>query len=364
MSGPVRVGVLGAGNVCEHYLPQLTAYPDIDIRIIGDRHADRSRARAETFGIARSGSVDDVLRDDEVEAVINLTPPAAHLETSLAALAAGKHVYTEKPLAMNPGDARTLVDAAERADVILGSAPDVTLAPGFQAALRALGGGDIGAPIFARGEAVLAGPEIWHPRPQFLYAAGAGPLFDIGPYYLTALVAALGPVRSVTARGTRKAERRVIGSGELAGQDFPVEVPTLVAAILELHSGISATLLLTFDSATHRGGWMEVLGETGTIRVPDPNGSDADGSILRGADWEPIEWSGSFAALAPGVVNFARRIRGTEPLVADGVRAAHVVDIMTAIQDAAASGDRVRISSTFSESPLLPLGWNPAESTL
>jgi predicted dehydrogenase len=364
MTGPVRVGILGAGNVCDHYLPRLTTYPDIELMMIGDRHPERAADRASTFGIPRTGTVDEVIAADGIEAVVNLTPPAVHIDTSLQAIAAGKHVYSEKPLALDARDARRLTEAAKDAGVVLGSAPDVTLAPGFQAALRFLQSGDIGAPVFARCEAVLAGPEVWHPRPQFLYARGGGPLFDIGPYYLTALVAALGPVRSVTARGTRKAQRRVIGSGPSAGEDFPVEVPTLVAAVLELVSGVTATLLLTFDSATHRGGWMEVLGETGTLRTPDPNGATADPSVLRGDEWEPISWVGEFAALAPGVVNFARHIRGTEPLVADGVRGAHVVEVMEAIQSAGETGERILIASTVAPCPLLPEGWSPVASTL
>lgn len=364
MTGPVRIGVIGAGNVCEHYLPRLVTYPDIELVMIGDRHPERAADRASTFGIPRAGDVDDVIAAADVEAVVNLTPPAAHLDISLRALAAGKHVYSEKPLAANSADAQRLADAAAAAGLVLGSAPDVTLAPGFQTALRFLRDGGIGAPVFARCEAVLAGPEVWHPRPQFLYARGGGPLFDIGPYYLTAIVAALGPIRAVTARGTRRAERRVIGSGPSAGQDFPVEVPTLVAAVLELASGLSATLLLTFDSATHRGGWMEILGETGTLRTPDPNGADPDPAVLRGPDWEPLDWDGEFAALAPGIVNFARHIRGSEPLVVDGARAAHVVEVMQAIESAGATGDRVSITSTFAPSPLLPEGWSPTARTL
>ncbi|MFV0426714.1 MAG: extracellular solute-binding protein [Beutenbergiaceae bacterium] len=355
VSGPVRIAVLGAGSVCDHYLPALAHFPDLDVRVIADRHQDRAQARASQFGIGRSTTIGEAIAADDIEAILNLTPPGAHMEHSLAALAAGKHVYSEKPLTTSPAQANDLVHAAAERELVLGCAPDVFLGPGFQAALRVLNDGEIGEPCFARCEAVLDGPESWHPRPEFLYAKGAGPLFDIGPYYLSAIVAALGPVVSVVARGTRKADHRIIGSGPAAGTEFNVEVDTLTTAILELESGLPATMLLTFDSASHRGGWMEILGQDGTLRTPDPNGSNQNAAVLRSGsdDWIAVPHVGKFQGLGPGVVNFARHIRGTETLVANGQRAAHVVEVMAAIQAAATSGGSVSVTSRFAAPCLL-----------
>jgi len=366
MSGPVRIAVVGAGSVSDMYLRALAGYPDAEVLLVTDRHPERAESRAREYGVPRHGLPADALTDPDVEIILNLTPPAAHVEVSLSALAAGKHVYTEKPLAADIGGGRAVIDAANRAGLVVGSAPDITLGTEFQHSLRLLASGGIGTPVFARCEAVLSGPEVWHPRPQFLYARGGGPLFDIGPYYLTALVAALGTVVEVVGRGTRRSEEREIGSGPLAGQTFPVEVPSLTAAILTFESGITAQLLLTFDSASYRGGLMEILGTDGTLRTPDPNGGYPESAVMAAGQtsWRDLPVSGVPITIGRGLVNFARHIRGSEPLLVSGQRALHVLDVMAAIETSSSDGVAVKVDSTFPRSAVLAEGWDPTAALL
>jgi predicted dehydrogenase len=364
-AGPLRLGIIGAGSVVDLYMSTVGSYPDVDVVGIADRHPERADARAAQWGI-RATTVDELLASGEVEAIVNLTPPGSHFDVSRRVLAAGKHLYNEKPLAMTTEQGEVILAEAAAASLIVGAAPDITMGRSFRNALRVLADGLIGAAVFARCEAVLAGPESWHPRPQFLYARGGGPLFDIGPYYVTALVAAVGPVESVSAIGTKKSPTRTIGSGPDAGTEFAVEVPSLTIANLRFASGIAAQMLLTFDSASHRGGRMEVFGVDGTLRTPDPNGGDTTASYLpaRSDAWEDLGHSETKPGIGPGIANFARHIRGHEPLVVSGARALHVLDVMCAIEESSLNGQTVAVESSFSLTPVLPDSWDPTQSTL
>lgn len=364
-AGPLRLGIIGAGSVVDLYMSTVSAYPDVELLAIADRHPDRARSRATELGI-RAASVDELLSSSDVEAVVNLTPPGSHFDVSMQVLTAGKHLYNEKPLAMTRSQGEVILAEAASKALVVGAAPDITMGRSFRNALRLLADGLIGTAVFARCEAVLAGPESWHPRPQFLYARGGGPLFDIGPYYLTALVAALGVVESVSAIGTMKSESRTIGSGPDAGKPFPVEVPSLTVANLQFATGIAAQMLLTFDSASHRGGRLEVFGTDGTLRTPDPNGADTTAVFLpaRSDAWEDLGHSETKPGIGPGVANFARHIRGDEPLVISGERALHVLDVMCAIEESSQRGQTVAVRSSFAPTPVLPDSWDPTQSTL
>jgi predicted dehydrogenase len=236
-SGPVGVAVIGAGNISGQYLGNLTKFPDVQVLAVADIDEARAAQAAAEYGIEASGSPEAVFEIPEVEIVVNLTIPAAHAQVALAALRAGKHVYGEKPLALDVASGRAvLAEAAERG-LKVGNAPDTFLGAGIQSALRAVAAGVIGEPVAATSALESMGPESWHPNPEFFYVEGAGPLFDMGPYYLTALVALLGPVSSVAATGRKARTTRVVGSGPKAGNEFPVEVPTHVTALLEFAEG-------------------------------------------------------------------------------------------------------------------------------
>ncbi|MDP3209469.1 MAG: Gfo/Idh/MocA family oxidoreductase, partial [Rhodoglobus sp.] len=361
-TGPVGVGVIGAGNISTQYLDNLTTFPDLDVVFVADLDVERAREQADKYGIVGSGSVTELLEHPQVEIVVNLTIPAAHVEVALTALTAGKNVWTEKPIGLDRASARTVVDSAARLGLRAATAPDTILGPGLQAGRRLISEGRIGTVLTALAIMQGSGPEAWHPNPDFLYAKGAGPLFDMGPYYLTALVQNLGPVRRVAALSSTSHTTRTIGSGPRAGEDFAVEVPTHFGALLEFESSASAQCIFSFQSGVRRSGLLEISGTLGTVALPDPNGFDGDVSVFAVELAEPdvLATTSSFGRGA-GVVDLARSIRAGVPEQASAEQAFHVLDIMVAITEAAESGDYADVVSTTNVLPALPVEWNPRE---
>ncbi|PWH07222.1 oxidoreductase [Brachybacterium endophyticum] len=365
-SGPVGVGLIGAGTISAEYLRNLTSFPDIAVLAIGDLFPEAASARAEEFGIPTWGTPEDVLAHPGVEIVVNLTIPTAHFEVSRQIVEAGKHVWTEKPITTDPADAATLLALAEREGVRVGGAPDTVLGAGIQTALRTLREGGIGETASALTLFQSPGPEDWHPNPAFLFQEGAGPLYDIAPYYVTTLVLALGPVRSVSAAGSRAREQRTIGSGPKAGEVFDVTVPTQVAALLRFESGQNATSLLSFDSPHKRAGCVEVYGTEATLAFPDPNVFDGPSqrTAYRADTAEEIPAAGATTGRGLGVLEMARSIRAGVPHRAQGAIAAHVLDVMVAIETAIANGETVAVDSTFTPVEPMPADFDPFATTV
>ncbi len=365
-TGPVGVGVIGAGVISDQYLGNLTVFPDVEVRFIADIDLPRAASQAEKWGVAGSGTVEELLADDDIEIVVNLTIPAAHVEVALQALAAGKHVWGEKPYALDRDSAAQLRDAARAAGKTVSVAPDTFLGAGLQTALRTIRDGRIGKPLNGLTLFQSPGPESWHPSPEFLFAYGAGPLFDIGPYYITTLVQAFGPVKKVTATASKSRATRTIGSGPKAGTEFPVEVPTNHSALIEFENGGSAQSVFSFESDRGRTGFVEIAGETGTVVFPDPNNFDGDTELYALGSEEPetIPAVGSTYSRGTGVVDLARALRAGEENRVPGALAFHVLDVMVSIAEAAERGGTVLVESTVAPSPTLPEGWDPAASTL
>jgi len=363
--GPVGVGLVGAGTISDSYLRNLTAFPDVRVLMVADLDTGRAADQAAKHGVARSGTAAELLAEPDIEIVVNLTVPAAHVEVGLAALDAGKHVWTEKPLALDVDSARTLLDQAAANGLRVASAPDTVLGAGLQTARRAIDAGRIGVPRTALALFQSPGPESWHPAPEFLFRSGAGPLLDMGPYYLTALVHLLGPVERVTATGGRLRETRTIGSGPRAGTQFAVEVATTVAALIEFAGGGSAQLLTTFDSALARAG-LEVTGTLGSAVLPDPNRFDGVTTLhLPGAEKpEDLPAEGHEATRGTGVLELARAMRAGRPERAPGELAYHVLDVMLAIEESISRRQTVTVDSPAVAPPALPPGWDPYEATL
>ena len=363
-TGRVGVGFIGAGVISAQYLENLTKFPDLDVRFIADIDLERARTQAEKFGVPGFGSVEELLRDDEIEIVVNLTIPMAHVEVALQAVAAGKHVWTEKPFALDRVSGRALLDAAHAAGLRVATAPDTFLGAGLQSARRLVESGRIGTPLTALTLMQSPGPEGWHPNPDFLFQEGAGPLFDIGPYYLTALVQLFGPVARVSAVSSKSKPTRVIGSGPRAGETFEVTVPTHVAAIYEFESGQTAQSVFSFDSKLRRT-QFEVAGVDGTLVVPDPNTFDGDLTVWGiGDEPEVVASVGTTTTRGTGVLELARAIRANVPERASGEQAFHILDIMVSTIEAAASGQPITVESTVTVAPPLPEDWDPRESTL
>jgi predicted dehydrogenase len=363
-TGPVRVGVIGAGVISTEYLRNLTRFPDLDVRVVGDLDEERARAQAEAFGVPRGGSVAAVLDDEEIELVVNLTVPQAHVEVALQALGAGKHVWTEKPIGLDRESTRKLLDAARAAGLRVATAPDTFLGPGLQTTRRIVESGAIGTPLTALTLLQSPGPESWHPNPDFLFQDGAGPLFDLGPYYLTALVQLLGPVSQVSAVTSKARAVRTVGSGPRAGQRFDVTVPTHVAAIYRFAGGATAQSLFSFDSAVKRR-TIEVSGTDGTIAVPDPN-TFAGEIVLHRMDGEEVTTPAvpAPATRGTGVLELARAVRAGRPERASGELGEHVLDVMISTIEAAERGAPVEVGSTVEVAPALPEDWDPMASTL
>lgn len=362
-AGRVGIGVIGAGVISDQYLENLTSFPDLDVRFVADIDQVRARAQAEKHGIPRSGTVAELLADDGIEIVVNLTIPKVHVEIATQALAAGKHVWSEKPFALDRASGKELLATANERGLRVATAPDTFLGAGIQSARRLIESGGIGAPLTALTLMQSPGPESWHPNPDFLFQEGAGPLFDIGPYYLTALVQLFGPVNRVSAVASAAQRARVIGSGPRAGESFPVTVPTHVSALYEFESGQTAQAIFSFDSKLGRT-LFEVAGVDGTVVVPDPNTFEGD-LLVHGADGaETLPSTGSTVTRGTGVVELARAIRAGVPERASGEQAYHVLDIMVATIEAGESGVPVRVESTVTIAPALPEDWDPREATL
>lgn len=376
MSGPVGVGVIGAGVISDTYLENLKSFPDVEVLIVGDLIEERAKSQAEKHGVPAWGSAADVFANDDVQVVVNLTIPAAHLEISSAAIDAGKHVWSEKPLGLDrAGGAQLLKDAAAKG-LRVGSAPDTILGPGFQTAKRAIQEGVIGEPMFATTTFQTVGPDLWHPSPAFLFAQGAGPLLDMGPYYFSGLVSLFGPVERVAALGRKKAEERVIHSGPDAGTTFPVEVPTSLQVLTSFAAGQQASSLLSFDSALERHGIFEVHGSEGSLVIPDPNQFEGRSAFvtartsLSDGDWGEQEWTeveqkGTVVGRGLGLLDMVRAIAEDRPHVATGELGLHVLDVMLSAQESAASGEFARVESSISAPvPSVPVDFDPFARTL
>ncbi|MDS2171300.1 Gfo/Idh/MocA family oxidoreductase [Nesterenkonia sp. CL21] len=363
--GRVGVGVVGAGVISNEYLKNLTAFADLEVRFIADIDTQRAAEQAEAWGVPHSGSYEELLARDDIEIVVNLTIPAVHVEVALQAVAAGKHVWGEKPYALDRESGRRLKEAAEQAGVRVAVAPDTFLGAGLQTALRSVRDGSIGTPLTALTLFQVPGPESWHPSPEFLFARGAGPLFDIGPYYLTTLVQVFGPIRRVAATGSQARATRVIGSGPKAGTEFPVEVPTHVSALIEFESGASAQSVFSFDSKLPRAGFVEIAGSEGTAVFPDPNMFDGETTLHTGGE-EPqvIPAAGSFHTRGTGVVELAQSIRAGRRERVPGDLAFHVLDAMVSIAESVESGQFVEVTSTVESSAPLDADWDPTQPSL
>lgn len=363
-TGPVGVGIIGAGVISSQYLDNLTTFPDLDVRFIADIDESRAIAQAEKYGIPGAGSVEQLLADDEIEIVVNLTLPKTHVEVGLQILKAGKHVWSEKPFALDRESGQQLLDAAHAAGLRAATAPDTFLGAGIQSARRFIESGGIGAPLTALTLMQGPGPESWHPNPDFLFQEGAGPLFDIGPYYITALVQLFGPVSRVSAVASKAKPFRVIGSGPRAGEKFEVTVPTHVAATFEFESGQTAQSIFSFDSKLGRT-QFEVAGVDATVVVPDPNTFDGDLIVHDGGD-EPrtVASTGVTTSRGTGVAELAQAIRAGRPERASGESAFHVLDVMVSTIESAERHEPVEVASTVTVAPALDESWDPRVGTL
>ena len=356
-----RIGVVGLGVISRAYLDTLVGHPAVRITAVADLDASRSAAVAAELSGVKALTVEELLSSPDVDTVLNLTVPAAHAEIALGAIGHGKHVYGEKPLAATLGDAQAVMEAAAKAGVGVGCAPDTVLGTGIQTARAAVQAGEIGRPLFATAVMITPGHERWHPHPDFYYTAGGGPLLDMGPYYLASLVHLLGPVRAVTGAASRLRAERVIGSGPRAGDRIPVEVDSHVSGVLEHVGGALTTITTSFDGVATTAAPIEIHGESGTLAVPDPNGFDGEVRLFALGDtqWRTLPPSAGYVAGARGVglLDFVAADGQRAPR-ASGALALHVLETMTALLRSSAEGRRIEL--TTSAEPPVPVPLTPA----
>lgn len=343
----MKIGMIGCGVISRQYLGSFETLPDVQLVAVADLDPARAQAVADAHEGVRALSVDELIADPEVETVLNLTIPAAHAEVDQKAIAAGKNVYSEKPFAVTTAEGAAVLSAAQAAGVLVGSAPDTVLGTGTQTARAAIDEGMIGTPIAAMATMVCPGHERWHPQPDFYYVPGGGPLLDMGPYYLHALVTLLGSISSVIGAASRIRDERTIGSGPRAGETIPVSTDTHVTGVLVHESGVLSTLVMSFDAVATAARPIEIHGTEGSLAVPDPNHFSGDVALRRlsGDSWETLPVAGGYVDAGRGIGLQDMAVRGAE-LRAGGELGQHVLEVMNAVLESSGSGTRIDITST------------------
>jgi predicted dehydrogenase len=345
---PVGVGIIGCGNISSAYLSAAKLFPILDVRAVADLDSSRAKARSAEFGVSAVG-VQELIFHPDIEIIINLTVPKAHVEVGLQAIAAGKHVHSEKPLGISTEEASRLRAMAASKGLRIGCAPDTFLGGAQQTCRKLVDGGAIGQVIAGTAFFMCPGHEEWHPDPGFFYLTGGGPILDMGPYYITSLINLLGPIRRATSITSRARNERIVKSEPLKGSKIRVEVATHAAGTLEFVGGAVITIVMSFDVAHHSHRPIELYGTTGSLSVPDPD--TFGGQIEIAADrsgWLPIATEHSYADgnyRILGVADMAYAIRSNRPHRANGDIAFHVLEVMEALQLSSDRGIHIEIAS-------------------
>ena len=374
----MNVGIIGCGAISGIYL--YNCYRLANLRPVALAARDPARVEAKIAEIKakyngewkfagvpdlpRACSVADLLARADVDLVMNLTVPKAHMEVSLAALQAGKHLYSEKPLGCSRQEAGRILTLAGEKGLRVGSAPDTFLGAGLQTCRKLIDDGWIGTPLGCTAFMTCPGHESWHPDPEFYYQAGGGPMWDMGPYYLTALVNLLGPIARVSGAARATYATRTITSAKKYGQVIPVETPTHVASTLEFANGAIGTMLLSFDVYGTHLPWIEIYGSAGSLSVPDPNtfGGEVRVKIGRG-DWGTVPLTHSYRENSRGLgaADMAAAFFKGRAHRANGELAYHVADVMESALEAAHAGKAITLRSTVERPAAMPMGLRDGE---
>lgn len=360
MTRRVNVGIVGCGNISDAYFTGARKFDVLNLVACADLDAARAQVKAEKYGIRACATVADLLNDPEVEVVINLTVPKAHASVNTAALNAGKHAYCEKPFALSSADGAAVLALAKKKNLLVGSAPDTFFGSGIQTARKAIDDGAIGRPVAALAFMMCRGHESWHPSPQFYYEKGGGPMFDMGPYYITALVNLLGPVKRVGGSTSAAFPERLVMSQPLNGTRIPVETPTHLTGTLDFVSGATATVVMSFDTWPYPLPCLLLYGTESTIEVPDPNNFSGS-ARLRSADGKTYDEIPAAhtteRSRSAGVADMAYSIlRRDRPHRASGELAQHVVEIMESFEKSSTTGRHVMLKTTCARPAALPTG--------
>lgn len=359
MTTPVNIGVIGCGNISNIYFETGKKMDILNIVACADLDLARAEAKAKEHGIPQALTPEALLADPNIQIVINLTIPAAHYEVCQAALDAGKHVYVEKPLSLTREQGQALLQTANAKALRVGGAPDTFLGAGLQTCRKLVDDGAIGHPLAATAFMMGRGVETWHPNPEFYYKPGGGPMFDMGPYYLTALISLLGPIKRVTGSAQISMPERQITSQPFAGQTIVVETPTHIAGIMDFVGGAVGTIITSFDVWAHNLPNIEVHGTEGSLSVPDPNSFGGQVKLYRDGKWEEIALTHGYAenSRGLGVADMADAISENRPHRASGELTYHVLEAMHGFLDASESGQYYPMQSAGVRPQAMPEQW-------
>ena len=367
----IDIGIIGCGNISHSYLKGAARSQQVRVRAVADLRMESAQERAAEYGV-QALTVDRLLTDPDIRIIINLTVPLAHAAVSLQIIEAGKHVYSEKPLATSYAEAQALPRAAAAKDLRVGCAPDTFLGAAHQACRRAIDAGRIGRPIAGSVFFASHGMEHWHPNPEFFFKRGGGPMLDVGPYYVTQLVNLLGPVARVAGQATMGSATRTVGSGSMKDSIIKVEVSTTLHGVLSFVSGASLTITTSWDVWKHRRLHFEIYGSEGSLLVPDPNFFGGEPLVTdHDGDWTPLDISAhpfgkpnrrtnSGGHVADyriiGLLDMAAAIRDRRPHRASCELAMHVMEVLDAVERSSAEGRHVNIETPCNRPEPLPLG--------
>lgn len=356
----VKAGIIGCGNISGIYLQNCTRLFEIlEVVAVSDLVMERAQEKAKEYGIPKACSMEELLSDSEIKIVINLTIPKAHADVCLAAIEAGKSVYVEKPLAVTLEDGKKILEAAKQRGVIVGCAPDTFMGAGIQTCRKLIEDGWIGEPVAATAFMMCHGHESWHPDPEFYYKTGGGPMFDMGPYYLTALINLIGPVKRVTGSARITFPQRVITSAPKYGTVISVDTPTHVAGVLDFENGAVGTIITSFDVWDAQLPRIEIYGTAGTISVPDPNTFGGPVYVRRqgASQWSEVPFTHGYAqnSRGIGVADMAYALLSGRQHRANGDMAYHVLEIMHAIHESSKNDRHYHMQSRCEKPALLPM---------
>ena len=370
-----RVGLIGTGRISDIYLKNIREFSGVEITACGSLNMEESHAKAAVHGVPRVATPDEIIADPDIDAVLNLTVPAAHAGISLAALEAGKHVYSEKPFVTDLAEGRRILDLAGARGLKVGNAPDTFFGGRWQTLRKLLDSGVIGKPHGVSAFVPTSGVERHHPNPDFYYARGGGPLLDLGPYYLAAMVFCLGPVARVAGMGRRRETSRMIENGPRHGQMMPVEVDTHCLSLIEFESGVIGQMMVSFDVWESETPRLEIYGAEGTLCIPDPDPGDG-ANIFQGpvwvrtretarwtrrprpkapADWQVVENTHglNLDARGVGLADLAVAVREGRDPRASGALGLHLCEVMEGMLQSPEQGRFVSIGSTCPRPPML-----------
>jgi predicted dehydrogenase len=360
MQQKLRMGVIGCGAISKAYLSMARNFPLVEVVACADLDVERAKAKAAEHGVEKACSVDELLADESIELVLNLTIPKAHVPVSLRCLEAGKHVYLEKPLGVNREEGLKLLEESGRRKLRIGCAPDTFMGAGIQTARKLIDDGAIGRPVAFTAFMMGRGHESWHPSPEFYYQVGGGPMFDMGPYYLTALLNLFGPVKRIFGAASIAIPLRTITSQPLHGKQIQVETPDHICGMIEFENGAIGTIITSFATMhpQHDGRQpIVVYGTEGTMKVPDPNGFDGVVSLQRPGEKEMAEQPHAFVkgyGRSVGAADMAHAIRSGRPHRASAEQAMAVLDLMQGFLDSSASGRAYGPSVPFTRPAPMP----------